>query len=87
MSRASPPALLGADTLAPSSRSYGSYLATHEGYFYALDALPLLCATSAFVFLWPERCLSEARSAEHQYAGTSNMEMGKQRILSRDERY
>ncbi|KAG7530345.1 hypothetical protein FFLO_05117 [Filobasidium floriforme] len=32
---------------------YDSYLATHEGYFYLLDALPLVIAISLFFFVWP----------------------------------
>lgn len=32
---------------------YDSYLATTEGYFYLLDALPLALAISLFFFVWP----------------------------------
>jgi hypothetical protein len=60
-------------------------MATHEAFFYSLDAFPLWLGMTLFVFLWPARCLS-SRALEHTYTGTSNMEMGK-RILTSDSRY
>ncbi len=38
--------------------SYNGYLVTHEGYFYLLDSLPLLCAISLFVIVWPPLVLN-----------------------------
>jgi hypothetical protein len=32
---------------------YDSYLASHEGYFYLLDALPLALAVVLFAAVWP----------------------------------
>lgn len=54
--------------IAEFSQGYRGYLATHEAYFYLLDALPLLFSTAVFtVCVWPERCLrgqSRLRSFE-----------------------
>ncbi|KAK9899194.1 hypothetical protein P389DRAFT_194198 [Cystobasidium minutum MCA 4210] len=39
---------------------YSGYLYTHEGYFYGLDALPLLISISAYIFVWPPRFLKRS---------------------------
>lgn len=45
-------------------RRYDGYLMTHEGYFYALDAIPLFLAVLLFVFVYPHACLSKAGPSE-----------------------
>ncbi|KIY49756.1 RTA1 like protein, partial [Fistulina hepatica ATCC 64428] len=40
------------------AQGYGGYLATHEGFFYCLDALPLLLAISVYIFVWPPLLLN-----------------------------
>ncbi|KAJ6553416.1 RTA1 like protein-domain-containing protein [Mycena capillaripes] len=36
---------------------YNGRIATHEGYFYALDALPLWVAMTLYAVVWPSRAL------------------------------
>ncbi|KAJ7192931.1 RTA-like protein [Mycena pura] len=45
------------------SGGYTGFVATHEGYFYALDALPLWLATALYAIVWPARFLPHERSA------------------------
>ncbi|KIY49758.1 RTA1 like protein, partial [Fistulina hepatica ATCC 64428] len=42
------------------AQGYEGYLATHEGFFYCLDALPLLLAISVYIFVWPPLLLNSA---------------------------
>ncbi|GAA5867284.1 hypothetical protein JCM1840_005010 [Sporobolomyces johnsonii] len=42
------------------AQGYSGYLATHEGYFYALDALPLLLSMATFTYVWPTRVIDGA---------------------------
>ncbi|KAJ9107644.1 hypothetical protein QFC21_001104 [Naganishia friedmannii] len=39
--------------IAEYAQGYFGYLATHEGYFYCLDALPILLCIACFAFIWP----------------------------------
>jgi hypothetical protein len=41
--------------IAEFAGGYSGFLATHEGYFYCLDALPLWLAMSWYCFIWPTR--------------------------------
>jgi hypothetical protein len=45
--------------IAEFAGGYDSYLATHEGYLYLLDALPLFLAMSLYVFVWPPRFIPD----------------------------
>ncbi|KAJ7505373.1 RTA1 like protein-domain-containing protein [Mycena galericulata] len=53
---------------------YKGTVATHEGYFYALDALPLWIAMTLYCFVWPVRALNvhptavELQSSRKAYA-------------------
>ncbi|GAA5852122.1 hypothetical protein JCM3766R1_007108 [Sporobolomyces carnicolor] len=47
--------------LAEYTQGYDGYLATHEGYFYLLDALPLWLAMSIYCFFWPPRFIEGAK--------------------------
>ncbi|KAJ6487146.1 RTA-like protein [Mycena vitilis] len=38
---------------------YSSTIATHEGYFYAFDTLPLWIAMTIYCFIWPTRALQD----------------------------
>ncbi|BGP38662.1 hypothetical protein JCM10450v2_002612 [Rhodotorula kratochvilovae] len=38
-----------------SAQGHDGYLATHEGWFYLFDALPLWIAMSLFAYCWPTR--------------------------------
>ncbi|KAJ7626667.1 RTA1 like protein-domain-containing protein [Mycena polygramma] len=38
---------------------YSSTIATHEGYFYAFDTLPLWIAMTIYCFFWPTRALGD----------------------------
>jgi hypothetical protein len=39
--------------IAEYAQGYFGYLATHEGYFYALDALPIFLCIACFTVFWP----------------------------------
>ncbi|KAE9395968.1 hypothetical protein BT96DRAFT_1041733 [Gymnopus androsaceus JB14] len=41
--------------IAEFTGGYFGFLATHEGYFYLLDALPLWIAMTLYCFVWPSR--------------------------------
>jgi len=41
------------------SGGYRGFVATHEGYFYPFDPLPLWVAMSLYCFFWPPRYISE----------------------------
>lgn len=43
------------------SQGYTGYLATHEGFFYLLDALPLWISMTIFCFVWPPRFVQNGR--------------------------
>ncbi|BGP38661.1 hypothetical protein JCM10450v2_002611 [Rhodotorula kratochvilovae] len=53
------------------SEGYYGKLATGEGYFYTLDALPLWLAMSLYVFVFPARFIEGAREV-HQAAGAQS---------------
>jgi hypothetical protein len=40
-----------------NSQGFQGYLSVHEGYFWALDALPLAIAVGVFLPFWPARVL------------------------------
>ncbi|KAJ7456164.1 RTA1 like protein-domain-containing protein [Mycena latifolia] len=44
--------------IAEFAGGYNGFLATHEGYFYGFDSLPLWIAMSLYCFVWPTRFLS-----------------------------
>ncbi|KIK71528.1 hypothetical protein GYMLUDRAFT_150151 [Collybiopsis luxurians FD-317 M1] len=44
--------------IAEFAGGYTGYLATHEGYFFLLDALPLWIAMTLYVFVWPARFIN-----------------------------
>lgn len=44
--------------------SFFGYLATHEIYFYILDALPLWLSMSLYALLWPPRVVEACREGE-----------------------
>ncbi|GAA5886138.1 hypothetical protein JCM16303_000061 [Sporobolomyces ruberrimus] len=46
------------------SQGFDGYLATHEAYFYLLDALPLLISMALYAILWPARFIEGARTME-----------------------
>ncbi|BGP23357.1 RTA-like protein [Rhodotorula toruloides] len=52
------------------SQGYYGYLATHEGYFYLLDALPLWLAMSLYCYFYPARFIDGAKS--HSLAAVSS---------------
>jgi hypothetical protein len=37
-----------------NSQGFHGYLSIHEGYFWALDALPMAITIGLFVLYWPE---------------------------------
>jgi hypothetical protein len=39
------------------TQGYDGYLASHEAFFYLLDALPLALAMLLFIAVWPPRFL------------------------------
>ncbi|KAH7337990.1 RTA1 like protein-domain-containing protein [Rhizoctonia solani] len=41
-----------------NAQGWDGYLATHEGYFYVLDTLPLFIAVLVFVITWPPMYLT-----------------------------
>ncbi|KAF8597902.1 RTA1-domain-containing protein [Ceratobasidium sp. AG-I] len=67
-----------------NAQGFGGYLATHEGYFYLLDCLPLWIAVVVFNITWPPIYLtgykeintSESRSG----SGDVAIEMGTRRV-------
>ena len=38
---------------------YTGFVATHEGYFYVMDPLPLWIAITIYCFIWPSRYIKE----------------------------
>ncbi|KAE9395154.1 RTA1-domain-containing protein [Gymnopus androsaceus JB14] len=44
--------------IAEFAGGYFGFLATHEGYFYLLDALPLWIAMTLYCFVWPSRFIN-----------------------------
>ncbi|BGP06611.1 Envelope glycoprotein gp160 [Rhodotorula toruloides] len=52
------------------AEGYYGYLATHESYFYLLDALPLWLAMSLYCYFYPARFIDGARS--HSLAAVSS---------------
>ncbi|KAJ7147479.1 RTA1 like protein-domain-containing protein [Mycena crocata] len=44
--------------IAEFAGGYHGYIATHEGYFYIFDALPLWISMSLFCIVWPVRVLN-----------------------------
>ncbi|KAJ7363097.1 RTA1 like protein-domain-containing protein [Mycena albidolilacea] len=50
---------------------YSGTIATHEGYFYFFDALPLWLAMSLYCFLWPVRAFG-VRSGEIELIGSAH---------------
>ncbi|KAJ7459806.1 RTA1 like protein-domain-containing protein [Mycena latifolia] len=44
--------------IAEFSQGYGGYIASHEGYFYLFDALPLWSVMSLYCIVWPVRVLN-----------------------------
>ncbi|KAJ7743243.1 RTA1 like protein-domain-containing protein, partial [Mycena maculata] len=45
-------------------QGHGGYLASHEVFFYCLDALPLWFAMSLYCSVWPPRFLNNSREAQ-----------------------
>ncbi|KAJ6620143.1 RTA1 like protein-domain-containing protein [Mycena sp. CBHHK59/15] len=43
--------------IAEFAGGYNGFIATHEGYFYLLDSLPLWVAMSLYCIVWPTRAL------------------------------
>ncbi|KAJ6473348.1 RTA1 like protein-domain-containing protein [Mycena vitilis] len=43
---------------------YTGFIATHEGYFYVFDALPLWLAMTLYCFVWPPRFLGHQAESE-----------------------
>ena len=56
---------------------YTGFVATHEGYFYALDALPLWLATALYAVVWPARFLP------HEVSATISISNGEGKRVSR----
>ncbi|KAE9395155.1 RTA1-domain-containing protein [Gymnopus androsaceus JB14] len=65
--------------IAEFTGGYFGFLATHEGYFYLLDALPLWIAMTLYCFVWPSRFINrqdldaelvEQAGAQGLYANT-----------------
>ncbi|BGP01328.1 hypothetical protein RTG_01198 [Rhodotorula toruloides ATCC 204091] len=56
------------------SEGYYGYLATHEGYFYLLDALPLWLAMSLYCYFYPARFIDGAKSHSLTAVSSSSSE-------------
>ncbi|KAJ7450701.1 RTA1 like protein-domain-containing protein [Mycena galericulata] len=50
--------------IAEFAGGYNGFLATHEGFFYCLDSLPLWIAMSLYAFVWPARFLFSRAQTE-----------------------
>ncbi|CCO37308.1 Protein RTA1 [Rhizoctonia solani AG-1 IB] len=62
------------------SEGYGGHLATTEGYFYALDTLPLFIGIAVFVVTWPPLYLTKYK---HVKSTDVVMEMGTSRRVQK----
>ncbi|KAF8138712.1 RTA1-domain-containing protein [Boletus edulis] len=58
--------------VAELSQGFQGYLATTEGFFYALDTLPLVIATSVYVFSWPGWFIKDGTKTVHVEPELSN---------------
>ncbi|KAH7337989.1 RTA1 like protein-domain-containing protein [Rhizoctonia solani] len=56
-----------------NAQGWDGYLATHEGYFYTLDTLPLFIAILVFVITWPPMYLTHYG---HSSSVDTTVEMG-----------
>ncbi|KAH7874399.1 RTA1 like protein-domain-containing protein [Lentinula edodes] len=58
--------------IAEFAGGYNGYLATHEGYFFLLDALPLWIVMTTYCFFWPTRFINQDdANAASRYAPAS----------------
>ncbi|KAG6378928.1 RTA-like protein [Boletus reticuloceps] len=58
--------------VAELSQGFQGYLATTEAFFYALDTLPLVIATSVYVFCWPAWFIKDGTKTVHVEPELSN---------------
>ncbi|GAA6051314.1 hypothetical protein JCM3770_006807 [Rhodotorula araucariae] len=59
------------------SEGYYGKLATGEGYFYCLDALPLWLSMTLYVFVFPPRFIEGAREVHQDASVVSSLEVGR----------
>ncbi|CAK5283632.1 unnamed protein product [Mycena citricolor] len=57
--------------IAEFAGGYSGRVATHEGYFYLLDALPLLLTMSLYALVWPTRFFHPAAEKAARLRGSS----------------
>ncbi|THU90274.1 hypothetical protein K435DRAFT_676299, partial [Dendrothele bispora CBS 962.96] len=62
------------------AQGHTGFLATHEGYFYLLDALPLWIAMSLFCFFWPTRFKPNSSTSYSSSSSTLGSRYGESEV-------